>query len=314
MSLDEIMNKLNSAEFKCIERISINNYNQYAELLMTLFRWAKEDKKRKYLSGENVFVELKKTAKPHKSYSPFTDEEIKLFFGSDMYRKKEFKENYSWRYWIPIIMLYHGMRLEEAAQLLTKNIILSNGVWCFDIRDELDEQGRILTITKKRGKQTGERIVPIHRKVIGIGFLDYVQHQKKKGSVKLFPTLSNCDSKGRYIQAGRTVSAWFNEDDEKHYKNSYFTKVGINKKKRNLVLYSFKHSVETLLINHPDNIAHDKIDTMIGHLIKSTGRLHYGKYNEKTILEVVEKIDYPKAELPWDTEKQYKSIPFPWEL
>jgi len=314
MNLVEVMSQIDGVQFAGVDRISTNNYNEYAQLLMAVFKWAKEDKKRKYLVGENVFVDLKKTGEPPKSYSPFTTDEIKLFFGTNLFRKKQFKTEYSWRYWIPVIMLYHGMRLEECAQLLVKNVIKSNGVWCFDIKEELDEQGRVLTTTKKRGKQTGERIVPIHRKVINIGFLDYVQHQKDSGNSKVFPTLRNRNKSGEYKQAGSSVTAWFNEDSEKQSKTSYFTKVGIDKKKRNLVLYSFKHSAETLLINHPDKIEHDKIDTMIGHLIKSTGRKHYGKYTERTLLvDVVEKIDYADASLPWDTNNKYTDIPFPWQ-
>lgn len=69
-----------------------------------------------------------------------------------------------------------------------------------------------------------------------------------------------------------------------------------------------------MLINHADRIEHDKIDTMIGHLIKSTGRKHYGKYDEKTLLkDVVVKIDYPDAELPWDVDQKYGELLFPWE-
>ena len=314
MNLAEVMSQIDSVQFAGVDRLATNNYNEYAQLLMAVFKWAKEDKKRKYLVGENVFVDLKKTGEPPKSYSPFTSDEIQLFFGTDLFRKKQFKTEYAWRYWIPVIMLYHGMRLEECAQLLVKNVIKSNGVWCFDIKDELDEQGRILTTTKKRGKQTGERIVPIHRKIIDIGFLDYVQYQKDSGNSKVFPTLKNRDKSGEYKQAGSSVTAWFNEDSETQSKTSYFTKVGIDKKKRNLVLYSFKYSAETLLINHPDKIEHDKIDTMIGHLIKSTGRKHYGKYAEKTLLvDVVEKIDYADASLPWDTNNKYTDIPFPWQ-
>lgn len=314
MSLAEVMTQIDSFKFVGIDRISTNNYNEYAQLLMAIFKWAKEDKKRKYLTGENVFVDLKKTGEAPKSYSPFTNDEIKLFFGTDIFKKKTCKTQYAWRYWIPVIMLYHGMRLEEVAQLLVKNIFESNGVWCFDIRDEIDEQGRIITTTKKRGKRTGERIVPIHHKVKDIGFLEYVQYQKDSGSSKVFPTLKNFDKNGEYKQAGASVTAWFNEDSEKQSKTSYFTSVGIDKKKRNLVLYSFKYSAETLLINHPDKIEHDKIDTMIGHLIKSTGRKHYGKYNEKTLLEdVVEKIEYPEAELPWDVDDSYGKIKFSWE-
>ncbi len=314
MSLAEIMSRIDSVEFEKVDRISTNNYNEYAQLLMALFKWAKNDKKRKYLKGENVFVDLKKTGEPPKSYSPFTVGEIKRFFSTDLFCKKDFETQFAWRYWIPIIMLYHGMRLEEVAQLLIKNIVKKDDVWCFDIREEIDKQGRILTTTKKRGKQTGERIVPIHRKVIKIGFLDYVEFQRQKGNLKVFPSLKNIDKKGNYKQAGSSVTSWFNEDSKTQGKTSYFSRIGIDKKQRNLVLYSFKHSAETLLINHPDKIEHDKIDTVIGHLIRSTGRKHYGQYSQKTLLEdVVEKIDYPEAKLPWDVNEEYNKISFPWE-
>ena len=313
MSVADVMSQIDGSKFRGIERISRNNYNEYAQLLMAVFNWAKTDKKRKYLEGDNVFVDLKKESEPSKSYDPFTVEEIGKFFGSEMYTKKKVETRYAWRYWIPIIMLYHGMRLEEVAQLQVKNIIKSGGVWCFDIRNEFDFEGNIITITKKRGKKTGERVVPIHGKVLGIGFLDYVKYQKDKGNSKVFPTLRNRNQKGEYKKAGSSVTAWFNEDSKKEYKTSYFTRVNIDKENRNVVLYSFKHSAETLLINHPDNIEHDKIDIMIGHLIKSTGRKHYGKYDEKTILEVVEKIDYPEANLPWDVNRNYNDIKFQWE-
>ncbi len=125
--------------------------------------------------------------------------------------------------------------------------------------------------------------------------------------------MRNRNERGEYKPCGSGVTAWFNEDSKKENKRSYFTEVGIDKKSRNLVLYSFKHSVETLLINHPDKIEHDKIDTMIGHLVASTGRKHYGKYHEKTLLEVVEKIDYPEADLPWNVNEKYNEIPFPWQ-
>ncbi len=312
MSVTDVMNQIDSVKFTGVDRIATNNYNEYAGLLMAVFRWAKTDKKRKYLAGENPFVELKKDREPYKSYSPFTNDEIKLFFGSKMFKKKKFEEKFAWRYWIPIIMMYHGMRLEEVAQLQVKNIFKSNGVWCFDLRDEFDAFGGVITITKKRGKESGERVVPIHPKVIDLGFLDYVTYQKGNGSNKVFPTLRNRNEKGEYKPCGSGVTAWFNEDSKKEYKRSYFTEVGIDKKSRNLVLYSFKHSAETLLINHPDTIEHDKIDTMIGHLVNSTGRKHYGKYNEQSILEVVEKIEYPEAELPWNVNPEYHQMPFPW--
>jgi len=313
-SLNEIMRSIDNTEFAETERISTNTYNEYAILLMALFKWAKEDKKGKYLKGENVFIELKKTATASKSYSPFFDDELRLFFNSEMFAKKRFLIKFSWRYWVPIIMLYHGMRVEEVSQLLLKNIAEINSVWCFDIRDELDKEGKILTTTKIKGQNTGQRFVPIHPKVIEIGLLRYMDYLTRSGEHKLFPSLSNQNKKGEYKSSGGAVSKWFNEDSPKENKVSYFSSVRIEKEKRNLVLYSFKHTVETLLINHPEKIEHDKIDTVIGHTVTSMGRKHYGTYAEETLLaDVVEKVDYPGADLPWDVNEGYNEIPFPWE-
>ena len=310
-SMTEIMGTIDSIRFVDVPRISTNTYNNYARLLQALFKWAKTDKRGKFLKGDNVFVELEKEGEAPKSYSPFTDKEIGLIFNTPLFANKKFPTKFSWRYWIPIIMIYHGMRLEEVAQLLIKNIRENNKVWCFDIRDEFDKDGKIITTTKAKGKNTGQRFVPIHPKVKAMGFLEYVEFQKKNKNKKLFPKLSGRNEKGEYKQSGASVSKWFNEDSSN--KQSYLTNVGIDKKDRNVVLYSCKHTVETLLINHPENIEYDKIDLLIGHSIKSIGRKHYGTLYESTILKVVAKVEYPEAELPWDVNEGYNDIPFPWE-
>jgi hypothetical protein len=41
-----------------------------------------------------------------------------------------------------------------SAKFPIKNVFKSNGVWCFEIRDELDADGAIITTTKKRGKMS----------------------------------------------------------------------------------------------------------------------------------------------------------------
>lgn len=308
-TMKEVMSRIENRE-NLGNHISDRNYNEYAQLLMALFKWAETKKGKKYIKkGTNVFTDLKRTVRDAKKEPHFNNKEIGLFFGSKMFVEKEFDTRYAWRYWIPIIMLYHGMRLEEGCQLLLKNIYKSNGVWCFDIREERDNDGRIITTTK-----VDDRVVPLHPTVINIGLLRYVEYLKNNGEKKLFPSLSNIRvSDGAYKQAGASVSKWFNEDSHKESKYSYITKVGIDKKGRKLKLYSFRHTTETLLINHPDNLEHDKIDTLIGHKVQSIGRDKYGEYYEKTILAVVEKIQYPEAKLPWDINQRYRDIPFPWE-
>ena len=38
-------------------------------------------------------------------------------------------------------MMYHGTRLEEVSQLLLSNITEQFGIWCLDIKDEVDKDG-----------------------------------------------------------------------------------------------------------------------------------------------------------------------------
>jgi hypothetical protein len=147
--------------------------------------------------------------------------------------------------------------------------------------------------------------------MLELGFFRYIDYLKRNNETKLFPELSNIKKEGGYKQAGAGVSKFFNEDSNR--KKSYFTKVGIDKKKTGLKLYNFRHTVESVLNNHPDNIENDKIDTLMGQVVQSIGRNNYGTYYEPTILEVVKKIEYLEAGLPWDTIEGYGDIKFPWE-
>lgn len=138
----------------------------------------------------------------------------------------------------------------------------------------------------------------------------YIEYLKNSSEERLFPTLKNEDSKGNYKKANPLASKFFNENDKKNDKKSYIAKCGIQDESK--VLYCFRHTVETLLINHKQDLEHDKVDALMGHQSKSTGRLHYGSYDPSTLLRIVNVIEYPDAGLPWDVNKQYSKVPFPW--
>lgn len=290
------------------QRLSAVTYNTYARLLTAMFEFAK-DKRQRYIS-ENVFVKLQvKVNRKGKKRIHFSDSNLQKFFSSSLYKDKDFEPQWSWRYWIPIIMLYSGMRLEEIAQLTLSDIIDVEGVMCFKVKDSYGDDD-ILTSSAKT--DSSERTVPIHSVLLKSGFLSsYVRWLKQNNKTKLFPTLKNRNKDGEYKPAGDAVSKYFNGD--KSGKRSYFSRQGIDKDETGLVLYCLKHTVETVLINHPDEIENDKIDTLIGHEVKSTGRKHYGRYNMETISRIVEKIEYPNANLPWDVNRNYNKILFPWE-
>jgi hypothetical protein len=97
-----------------------------------------------------------------------------------------------WRYWIPLVCLYQGARMSEASGLYTDDIKLIAGVHCLsfipddpeeddEVDGDIEDKGRGRKITAKSGEEyrrvknkASRRVVPIHPKLVELGFLDYV--------------------------------------------------------------------------------------------------------------------------------------------
>jgi hypothetical protein len=68
-------------------------------------------------------------------------------------------------FWLPLLGLFHGNRLEEFAQLRRGDLGQSEGVWYLQITDEGDRQLK---------NEQSRRQVPLHPELIRVGFLDDV--------------------------------------------------------------------------------------------------------------------------------------------
>src|SRR5262249_34536831 len=84
------------------------------------------------------------------------------------------------RFWLPILGLYHGNRLEEFAQLRREDVQNDGGIRYFNITDE---DGRQLKNEQSR------RRVPLHPEVSRVGFLTYVFEIAPSRSDRVFPLL-----------------------------------------------------------------------------------------------------------------------------
>ena len=71
-----------------------------------------------------------------------------------------------------------GARLGEIAQLLTVDVRQLHGVWIFHITEE----GSALKSTKTAGST---RVVPVHSKLINLGFFDYHAAMVSRGENQL---------------------------------------------------------------------------------------------------------------------------------
>ncbi|WP_368921261.1 DUF6538 domain-containing protein [Comamonas aquatica] len=173
-----------------------------------------------------------------------------------------------YKYWIPLLALYTGARLNELAQLYLGDVRKSEtGTWHLDFN--LDGDGKIDADGKngrdKRLKTiNAQRVIALHPELIRMGFLEYVTALRDAGHVRLFPELGHDKEKGY----GKYAGQWFNE----HFLDK---QLGIERGV-GLSFHSFRHTFLTACdrIDMPDRMR----DDLAGHApVGSTGHLHYIK-------------------------------------
>ena len=136
-----------------------------------------------------------------------------------------------------------------------------------------------------------------------MGFMKYVEYIKKCGHNRLFPELRwrKLDGCMRY------VSEWWSK-----YRDTFGLK-GCNPPKD---FHSFRHNVNDQLKQHYEM---SRVDALLGHGSKGEGLKRYGKsrggrgYKASTLKPMVDSINYPDANLPWDANPDYNEIKFPWK-
>lgn len=134
--------------------------------------------------------------------SPFSSEEIKTIFFSGDYTQDRFK-NPAY-YWVPLIGLYTGMRLEEICQLHCGDIYKEEGIWVIDININSNDNLH----DKELKTKNAVRKIPVHTVLQRLGLIDYLKKIKKE-SVRLFPLLNKTKKSPKYgKQVGKQFSAW----------------------------------------------------------------------------------------------------------
>ncbi|MBW2635100.1 MAG: hypothetical protein JRE14_13440 [Deltaproteobacteria bacterium] len=126
-------------------------------------------------------LRLKDKRRADEKQDIFTIEELKrLFVDSKEYGND--KHIHSHNFWIPLIALYTGARLEEICQLLLTDVTERDGIWCLSI-NETDAPDM------KSVKSGERRIIPLHPFLIeDLRFIEYVKSIPKK-DVRVFPKL-----------------------------------------------------------------------------------------------------------------------------
>lgn len=129
---------------------------------------------------------------------PFTPEELKSIFAQPQYKTGDgrhiTKGNQNWapfEYWLPLLGLFAGCRIGEVSQLHLADVREIDGVWVLDINDFTKDK-RVKT------KETSIRRIPLHPKLIELGFLTYCDSLRQAGFQRVFPELTCSTSDARY--------------------------------------------------------------------------------------------------------------------
>jgi integrase len=216
---------------------------------------------------------------------PWEPEELSILFGSPIYlqRKRPAGGKGEAAYWLPLLALYSGARLNELAPLCADDIKLdgASGVHFMNVIEDEDQGRRLKT-------ETSIRAVPIHPELIRIGFLEFVGLQKAQrgASARLMPGLTR-GSKGGF---GEAFSKWFGR-----YKRA----LGIENKKS--VFHSFRHGFKDAL--RAAGVNEDINDALTGHGGGNGVARGYGsddmvrRFGFPRLKEALEKANYPGLDL-----------------
>jgi integrase len=134
------------------------------------------------------------------------------------------------RFWVPLLSLFHGLRLSEACQLHVSDVREIDGVHVLLLSDEMPTDMDAAD-AKRIKTAAGRRYVPLHPELQRVGFLDFVAEAKKAKRTRLFPEIAK-DTHGYYSQ----FSKWFARFlDKARVKTSKIT------------FHSFRHSYRDAL-------------------------------------------------------------------
>lgn len=212
----------------------------------------------------------------------FTVEELKTLFDGRVYAEDAHKE--PWQFWVPLIALFSGMRLEEICQLHLDDIREVEGVWCFDINSNGEKTVKT---------EAGERLVPIHAFLLdSLNLLGFVSEMRKRQSYapahkqRLFPSLLPTTKRGN---VGDAVTKWF-----LRYRRE--CAVGENKgRTSDVVFHSFRHTVVNQLLAHKRADLR-LVQKVVGHEAGAglgETKTYEGAYPMATLRdEVIAKLDF----------------------
>lgn len=268
------LDAIEAAKTYGLDPLSTSTINKALSRMQATWKWAA-----KQLDDEvtDIFAPMKLTSKvsARTEADPFNKAQLQTIFNSPVFtgcKSERFRtepgptdmSGTSW-YWLPLLGLLTGARLNELCQLRVDDVDEEDGIPFLRVH-EGDETQRV-----KFGKK---RLVPLHPELIRLGFQRFVQAQERAGHDRLFPDL----------RLGAT--GYYSDQSSKDF-SRYIEKLGAKTDKTSF--HSFRHNFKDACRHggvHPDIN-----DILLGHALSGmAGRYGDGNVDLPVLYEAVGKV------------------------
>ncbi len=185
--------------------------------------------------GKTIQILKKAGQRAKVPYRAFSEAELKRIFAMPAYGWNAERADY---FWAPLIAALSGMRLGEIIGLSIEDI-------AFDQRSQ-----RHVFVVRKGKNHNSKRVVPMHRSLIDLGLMDYVEMVQQNGFKRLFP----------FDKPGTTQERNPTKNQSRQF-GAYLNKVHITDSAA--VLHSFRHT--TVVTLHDKRVPVFDAMTLLGH-------------------------------------------------
>lgn len=206
--------------------------------------------------GHVSFSKREKRARKKKGFQAFTNEQLAKIFHPSTYLKLKKPHEF----WVPLIQLFTGARVNEVCQLECANFTTFEGIPTVSITDEGENQSV--------KAEASIRHIPLHPDLVNLGLLDFVEEMRAAGHRMIFPYLYFTTA---HKYGGRQTKAF----------TRYLQKLGITSPMGIIGTHSFRKTINQHIQDH---VPIDVRSQYLGHEHDSENSVSYSKkYSPKAL-------------------------------